>query len=84
MTSMDTVSDIFDALGGPAALARALGVNPSTASEMKRRGAIPSEYWVQLVEHARTAGREDIDYEAIARIHAKAKGRLPPTLAEAS
>jgi hypothetical protein len=83
---MDTVSDIFDALDGPAALGRALGVNPSTASEMKRRGTIPGEYWALLVEHARAIGRDDISYEAVARIHAKAKGRLPPsmTLAEAS
>ncbi|WP_199085443.1 carph-isopro domain-containing protein [Bosea sp. ASV33] len=77
---MDTVSDIFDALNGPAAIARALDVKPSTASEMKRRGAIPGEYWAQLVEHARSVGCEEISYELIARIHAKAKGRLPPSM----
>lgn len=81
---METIADIFDALKGPAAVGRALSVGASTASEMKRRASIPAEYWAQLVEHAQSVGRHDITYETLALVHAKAKGRLPTTLAEAN
>lgn len=81
---METIAHIFDALGGPAAVGRALSVGASTASEMKRRGAIPAEYWAQIVEHAKAVGRPEITYEFLAFVHAKAKGRLPASLAEAS
>ncbi|MGO4171591.1 carph-isopro domain-containing protein [Bosea sp. TAF32] len=74
---MRTVADVFDALGGPAAVSRVLSVGGSTASEMKRRGAIPPEYWVMLVDAAQQVGRPDVTYEALAFIHARAKGRLP-------
>jgi len=83
---MRSVPDIFDALGGPAAVSRLISVNGSTASEMKRRESIPPEYWAALVEAAKAAGRDDITYESLALIHAQAKGRLPGhlSLAEAS
>lgn len=79
---METVTDVFDALGGPAAVSRALSVGSSTASEMKRRGAIPAEYWVALVRAAQESGRVNLTYETLALIHARAKGRVP--IAEAS
>lgn len=68
---MKTVSDLFDAFNGPTAVARTLGVNTSTASEMKRRGSIPSEYWVQIVNGAARAGVEGVTYELLARLHAR-------------
>lgn len=74
---MQSVSDIFEDLGGPAAVSRMLDVNPSTASEMKRRGSIPPEYWPRLVSEAGRAGLESITYENLALAHAAAKGRLP-------
>jgi hypothetical protein len=68
---MQSVPDIFAAFGGPAAMARALQTRASTASEMKRRGSIPAEYWVRLVDAAKEAGIDGVTYEALARAHAK-------------
>ncbi len=68
---MDTVSDIFDAFGGPAAVARAIKVRPSTASEMKRRGSIPAEYWRDLVAGARARNIGGVSADALAAIHAR-------------
>lgn len=74
---MRTVSDLFEAFGGPSAVARALRVGQSTASEMKRRGSIPAEHWVVLVHAAHEIGLENVTFERLAVIHAEAKGRLP-------
>lgn len=87
---MNTVAYIFDAFSPPgegdaakkpgavANVARCLGVGYSTASEMKRRGSIPPEYWPQLVVSAREISRHDITLELLANIHAAAKNR--PTM----
>lgn len=53
---MRTVSDIFDQFGGPASVARLLGVNASTASEMKRRSSIPVRHWPALTAEAKERG----------------------------
>ncbi|MDF3062409.1 MAG: hypothetical protein K0S06_2518 [Microvirga sp.] len=78
---MTTVSDIFSALGGPTAVARFLGVRPSTASEMKRRGSIPAEYWRDLVRAAERNGVPGIDATTLAEMHARPSGK-PEGLAE--
>lgn len=44
-----TVPEIIDSFGGAAAFARAIGIKPSTASEMKRRRGIPVPHWPRLV-----------------------------------
>lgn len=49
MSNMDSVDDIFEYFGGPAKVARHLGVGPSTASEMRRRQSIPVEHWDMLL-----------------------------------
>lgn len=67
---MSHVTHIFDAFGGPTALAKALNVNPSTASEMKRRGSIPVRYWPELVRAAAEIGKADqVTYEALVEAH---------------
>jgi hypothetical protein len=71
---MTSVADIFSALGGPTAVARILGVRPSTASEMKRRGSIPAEYWRDLVLAAERKGVRGIDAATLAEIHARPSG----------
>jgi hypothetical protein len=68
-TLMDTVDDVFAEFGGPTALGRAIGVKPSTASEMKRRQSIPIDYWQKLTEAARERGLEDLTYEKLVSIH---------------
>ena len=45
-----SVDELFEAFGGPAAFARIIGKNPSTASMIKRRGSIAIEYWPFLIE----------------------------------
>ena len=50
---METISSIFDRFGGVTATAAVLGVNASTASEMKRRGSIPIKYWPELIAEAK-------------------------------
>jgi hypothetical protein len=68
---MNSVTDIFAAFGGPASLARVLGVRPSTASEMKRRGSIPSEYWRELIVAAKRLRIDGIDADMLATVHAR-------------
>jgi hypothetical protein len=77
---MQTISDIFDAFGGPSAVSRALGVNPSTASEMKRRRSIPVAYWPRLIEAAHERNIDGITYEVLVNAHALplARGTTPP------
>ncbi len=64
---MNTIPQIFDALGGAAKVARILGVGPSTASEMKRRQSIPLAYWDKLIAGAKREG-VGLDYAIL--IHA--------------
>jgi hypothetical protein len=74
---METIAELFDAMGGPSAVARVLDVRPSTASEMKRRRSIPPEYWLALVAEAARNGVKGVTTDALARIHARERGRLP-------
>lgn len=50
-----------------------LGVPYGTAKAMKRRGSIPADRWVDVVEKARARGFEDITHEALALAIAKAE-----------
>lgn len=47
---METISDIISAMGGPSKMARLLGTNQSTVSEMKRRRSIPPKWWNPILE----------------------------------
>lgn len=49
---MRDVPELITEFGGPTAFARAIGVQPSTASEMKRRGSIPVRYWPSVLSAA--------------------------------
>lgn len=72
-----SISDIFAALGGTAAVARALGIGPSTASEMKRRGRIPAEYWRDLLLVARASGHHEVTADLLVEIHARPSKGTP-------
>ncbi len=67
---MVTVPDIFEKFGGPTAVAAALEVRTSTASEMKRRGSIPVKHWPKLIDAARERGIEGVSADTLTRIHA--------------
>jgi hypothetical protein len=65
---VDTIHGLFDALGGPAEVARIIGRGGSTASEMKRRASIPVDYWPALIESAR--GKEiGLTSDDLVRLH---------------
>lgn len=68
---MNTVEDVFVKFEGTSALAGALGLNLSTASEMRRRSSIPVRYWPKLVDAARQRGLNEISYDRLVAIHSK-------------
>lgn len=68
---MNTVSDIFERLGGTGAVAKIIDVKHSAASEMRRRKSIPVRYWPQLIDGARRVNME-IDSDLLMSVHAVA------------
>lgn len=74
------VADVFEIMGGTTAMARALAVGVSTASEIKRRGRIPAEYWRDIIRGAAERGHPEITADLLARLHAR-EGE-PTSLAE--
>lgn len=66
---MATVPSLFEEIGGPGKMADLLGIKPSAASEMKRRGSIPVRYWPRLVEACREVGVA-VDYGQLVAMHA--------------
>ncbi len=59
-----TIRDLIFALGGTAALARALDLSPQAISNWSRRGAIPARRHYQVARLARALGLH-IDPEAL-------------------
>jgi hypothetical protein len=71
-STLMSISDIISVFGGNSAFARAIGVGASTASEMKRRGRIPAEYWRDLIGAAKRLDHPEITAELLTDIHARA------------
>ncbi len=76
LDSPTTVPDLIEAFGGPTDFARVIGKGPSTASEQKRSGSIPVEYWDLVIAGASAAGIPGVTYEALARMHIPAERRV--------
>lgn len=74
---MDSFSAIIDSFGGPGKFAGAIGIKPGHARAMKTRDAIPSEYWVEVVAAAAVYSVQGITTDLLARLEAKAAGRMP-------
>lgn len=75
MSGTYTVSDLMSAFGGPTAFARIIGKGASTATEMKRVGAINVRYWPAIIAAARECG-SDLDWvssETLMLMHAPAE-----------
>ncbi|MGP0093296.1 MAG: hypothetical protein ACLPKB_25635 [Xanthobacteraceae bacterium] len=68
---MHSVPEIIDAFGGTAAFGRVIGRGQSTASEMKRAGAIHGRYWEEIVEAAQSRGIAGVTLECLARLHSR-------------
>jgi hypothetical protein len=66
---MNTVDDVFAGFEGTSAFASALGLNLSTASEMRRRSSIPVRYWPKLVDVARERGIDGVNYDSLVAMH---------------
>lgn len=70
-STIKRVADVFEIMGGTTAMARVLAVGVSTASEIKRRGRIPAEYWRDIVRTAAERGHPEITADLLARLHAR-------------
>jgi hypothetical protein len=77
MSSPKTIPQLIDAFGGPSDFAKIIGKNPSTASEMKRSGAIRVSYWPHIVEKAAEFGVEGVTLETIAEMHLASHAESP-------
>lgn len=65
---MLSVADIFELVGGPAEMGRAIGVPTEHATQMKRRASIPVRYWPALLRAA-DERKLDIDHEKLTQAH---------------
>lgn len=74
MTGSETVPDLIDAFGGATAFGRVIGTIPSTASEMKRTGAIRVKYWPTIIAAATRRRIDGVSADALMRMHV---GSLP-------
>jgi hypothetical protein len=72
----ETVAELIDAFGGPAAFARVINKGPSTASEQKRSGRIDVGYWDLVIAAAPAAGIPDISWETLGKMHIPATRRV--------
>lgn len=70
---MNTVEEVFAGFGGTSAFAGALGLNLSTASEMRRRSSIPVRYWPKLIDAARERDITGIDNNSLVEMHVRAQ-----------
>ncbi|MGI3902488.1 MAG: carph-isopro domain-containing protein [Janthinobacterium lividum] len=66
---MNTITDLFQKLGGNTKVGVVIGKGQTTVSEMKRRGSIPVRYWPLLLRAAQNAG-VDLDEATLVQIHA--------------
>jgi hypothetical protein len=69
---MNSVGEIIEAFGGPTKFSAALGFkHVSTASEMQRRGSIPSKYFSKIVDEARLRGIRGVTFKSLALLHSE-------------
>lgn len=73
---MRTVHDVFEALGGIAGYATALGIPYQTAAAQHRRESIPAEYWPEVARAGHAVGHVWITVEVLAAM-AKPRKRKP-------
>lgn len=67
---MENFGEVIDQFGGPAAFAKAIGIDDSHARAMKTRNSIPAEHWQKVVGAARSLNL-DVSYELLATLRAK-------------
>jgi hypothetical protein len=62
---VDGFDKVFAAFGGPARLAREIGIPPFHAQTMKTRGSIPAAYFLRVAAAADRLSLENISIEAL-------------------
>ncbi len=67
---MKTINELYKSFGGSGAVAKAIRVKPSAASEMRRRASIPVKYWPLLIERAVESGMH-LDNDMLVQLHIK-------------
>lgn len=77
MSKKRSVSDLVEAFGGNAALARIIGKEPSTVSEMKRASSISVRYWPMIITAARERGPQLAWITSETLMHMHAPGDSP-------
>lgn len=70
---MKTINELYEKFGGSGAVAKAIQVKPSAASEMRRRKSIPVKYWPSLIEQA-TASGLSLTNDILVRLHIHEQG----------
>lgn len=65
---MKTINELYEKFGGSGAVAKAIRVKPSAASEMRRRKSIPVRYWPLLIEQAVEVGVK-LDNDMLVDLH---------------
>lgn len=63
-----THADLINLWPSLAAFADEIGAQYETAKAMRRRGSIPSGYWVRVVEAARSRGLDEVSFERLAEL----------------
>lgn len=66
---VDPIRKLFEDFGGTTAMARAMGVKQSAASEMKRRKSIPVRYWANLIGLESTDSKRVITLQDLHDLH---------------
>lgn len=70
---MKTINELYEKLGGSGAVAKAIHVKPSAASEMRRRKSIPVKYWPCLIEQAAASGFP-LTNDILVHLHVRVQG----------
>ena len=71
VATMKNIAELIDSFGGPTAFGRVIGKGASTASEMKRRGAIPLKYWPSVIKKAARSGIEGVTADMLVKLHTR-------------
>lgn len=72
MKKVSNIRDVFEVLGTNVQVAKLINVTPSGVSEMKRNSRIGVKYWPAIIKAAEKAEPNDISWEKLAIITAKA------------
>lgn len=64
-----TIPQLIDAFGGATSFGRVIGKIPSTASEMKRTGAIGIKYWPKVINTAAKLRIPGVSAETLLKMH---------------